>query len=605
MTRPNFFCDVEALNCLLGMQFEGEYKDIDLTMDMIEIPYFFVYTSDTEKHTLKALQRGDMYMHNDEGGIQAGNLVMNKATEEGKGEACAALQDNLGALFEACRKLSCYIQDKGLEQVYEGFDPEEKGIRLIANGDQLDYKVVEGKDRPDLMCNSLFGGIVMGRPYMEDFFERSEREMMSLKEMIEAAEAGDVDCMDELMLLYLNGDEETEPDPQKAVYWMQKMAEAGNSNGMFNLGLHYAKGHGVERDFEKAAYWMAKAEEAGDSDAAVPLKMYRSMAENLPKAEAGDAEAQAVVAEGLMSLGGSLDQAGPDKDFAESVKWAMKSANQRNGHGLAVLALAYEHGRGVPADLEKAIKCYQWGVSLGNAFCQHNMGCKYIAGEQVPLDKEKGFELIRQSAEQGHGPAMRDMGKCYQFGEGCSENMKIAVEWYEKALEIIDDPELERKTALFKMMLQSDMTFGEDYEGAGFGMGKETIDDSEMLPEYEFDLTKTKSGPRKERSNKVRVGDKVSFKINPETERIDAITSIGDIGDISTDSWLSTLVESDLPYEAEVIKVISYAQLENKRKNPTIEIRLRVNATRGEAKEKLGWRVIPDGIYGNTEYFYY
>jgi TPR repeat protein len=35
----------------------------------------------------------------------------------------------------------------------------------------------------------------------------------------------------------------------------------GNEVVMFNLGLHYAKGFGVERDFEKALYWMEQAEE--------------------------------------------------------------------------------------------------------------------------------------------------------------------------------------------------------------------------------------------------------------------------------------------------------------------------------------------------------
>ena len=41
--------------------------------------------------------------------------------------------------------------------------------------------------------------------------------------------------------------------------------------------------------------------------------------------------------------------------------------------------------------------------------------------------------------------------------------MKTAVEWYEKALEVIDDPELEQKTMMFKMMADADPSFGEDY----------------------------------------------------------------------------------------------------------------------------------------------
>lgn len=68
MARPNFFCDVDSLNCLLRMEFGGTYKDIDLTMDLIELPYMFIYTSDAENWTVKAMRRGELYTH-DESGI--------------------------------------------------------------------------------------------------------------------------------------------------------------------------------------------------------------------------------------------------------------------------------------------------------------------------------------------------------------------------------------------------------------------------------------------------------------------------------------------------------------------------------------------------------
>ncbi len=39
MPKPNFFAGIDALNCLLHMDFEKPTKDIDLTLDLVELPF--------------------------------------------------------------------------------------------------------------------------------------------------------------------------------------------------------------------------------------------------------------------------------------------------------------------------------------------------------------------------------------------------------------------------------------------------------------------------------------------------------------------------------------------------------------------------------------
>ena len=465
MARPNFFCDFDSLNCLLNMEFGDGYKDIDLTIDLIEIPILLIYTSDEENWTLKAIDRGEIYRHEDSG-VEKAKLVVNK--ESGEGEVKASqkqIADLIAPLFHACQNLSAFIQDNGLEEIYADFDPEEEGILLSVEEEELKYKAVSGRERPDLMCSTLFGGNAMGRPYMDDFLERSLRETMTLEEKIEEAEEGDIDCMKELAVLYLNGGDETDADPEKSSYWYRKLAEEGEPIAMYNLGLHYAKGFGVERDFEQAAYWMGEAAKAGDEDAPHSEKKYRGMADNLEKAEAGDAEAQAFLARGYMEIGGSLRQAGPGKDYEESVKWAKKAVEQGNGDAMWTLALAYEHGRGVAEDMDTAIKYYEMGAEAGNAACKHSLGCEYMTGRHIQKDTKKGFELFKESAEQGYGLAMKDLGYCYQFAKGCMGNMKTALEWYEKALELIHDSDLAERVEIFKQLSTMDEHWGEDYEG--------------------------------------------------------------------------------------------------------------------------------------------
>ena len=309
--------------------------------------------------------------------------------------------------------------------------------------------------------------------------KNSAIESMSLKDKEEAANAGDVDLMEQLAMDYLNGDG-VAIDPEKAYYWFVKCAEVGGSGqAMFNVGLLTAKGFGVERDFAKAAEWMQKAADEEDEDAKACVDEYRKLADATEKAIAGDAQAQADLASGLMKLSDSLIQAGEDKDFEESVMWAEKAVAQGCPDGYFILALAYHHGRGVAQDIDKAIEIYQKGADAGNAPCQYNLGCQYMSGENIEKDRHKGFALIKAAAEQGYGLAMKDLGKCYQFAIGTPGNMKRAYEWYEKALEVIDDIELEQKVMMLGMISTTDH-FDEDYpEDDGDFDGDFTEEDEE------------------------------------------------------------------------------------------------------------------------------
>jgi hypothetical protein len=75
------------------------------------------------------------------------------------------------------------------------------------------------------------------------------------------------------------------------------------------------------------------------------------------------------------------------------------------------------------------------------------------------------------------------------------------------------------------------------------------------------------------------------------------------VGDISADSWLKDLIKEKIPYRAEVITSVPYSQLESKRMNPVIEVRIHIDATKPEMKKRLGWDFIPEGVYGSGKLF--
>lgn len=440
MAKPNFFCGIEALQALLKMKLDGFEPETELTVDLIELPYLFVYTAAEDAWTMKVYSRGELYDHKQGSGIEKGTLRMDRKTGQGSGQCSdKVLADNMGAFFHGCQQLSRYIQKEKLQPLYKGLDPEQAGILLEAAGGALKARKVAGMDRPEMVCTTLFGGMTKCRPYMEDFLDRSETDMMSLEEKIEKAEGGDKFAMAQLAQAYLDGDGEVEQDPKQAAYWFRKEAELQDAEGAFNLGLLYAKGFGVERDFVQAAEWMEKAVAWGDGDGAAPAKQYRTMAENLKKAQAGDAAAMAEVAGTYMAMGGSLAQAGAGDDYAESLKWAQKAVDAGCPAGYWPLALAYEHGRGVQQDKRKAVELYRKGAELGHAACQHSYGCCLMTGQGAKKDVKQALALFERSAAQGYGLAYQALGHMYETGEGVEPDFDKEMEYYEKACAALPD----------------------------------------------------------------------------------------------------------------------------------------------------------------------
>ena len=453
-------------------------------IDIIEQPFHCKVVTDDDCMKMEIYIRNEMGIFE---GFPDVTYTVFKDDREPEVDGRGGIEGDPEQLSRVFLKAACVLRrllkEEGLMSEFNGMDPDAEGILITHENGELNYKKVEGKKRPAMACTTMFGDVQMMRPYMNEISDAWALDMMSFDERVEQAEGGDIDSMKSLANSYLDGDSDVDEDPQKAAYWMEKAAEAGDSESQFYMGLFYAKGHGVKCDFARMVEWMGKASENGEENAEGFLKEFGKMADDLKKAENGDVQAQAEVAAGLMKLGLNIDQVGSERDYEESVKWATKAAEQNNGLGLWTLALAYEHGRGIAINPKKAIELYQKGADINDPRCLHNLACHYLSGENVKKDTHKGFAMIKQAAEQGYGLAMRDLGKCYQFATGTPGNMKTAMEWYEKALEVIDDPELAKKTARLRILAAADPGFDEDYPEQDDGY-QEYFDEGDGYQEY-------------------------------------------------------------------------------------------------------------------------
>ena len=493
LNQSTFFFNLDVFDWLLSHS-ENEKMELaleegeNLALNVIDQPFCTLISRDNQMLRIKIYIRKEIGILED-----SPDLEMALPTDGGQGQVkknSNALggdpNELLGMFFNAGMTLRKYVFDHDLLDQCTDME-ENEGVVVKAKGEDLIFKSVAGKKRPDLSATNLFGGTTMCRAYMDEISIDFDPTFLSEQQKIDLAEEGDEDMMQNLAMGYLYGDHGLDQNPEQAFYWFQKLSELENETAQYNLGLLYAKGFGVERNLEKAAFWMERAGENGDDDGASLAKKYLKMQENLKKAEAGDAQAQANLAGDFMASAGSLKPAGAGEDYKLALYWAEKSAAQNNGKGLWILALAYEHGRGVEEDKEKAVEIYRRGADLGNAACQHSLGCYYLRGEIVEKNNETGFELCLKSAQQGYGLALKTVGTCYQFGTGVMGNLQTSMEWYEKALEVSYDPELAEKVELMHALSESEPDWGKDFEGNddGWTGGEDEADDSETPAGFE------------------------------------------------------------------------------------------------------------------------
>lgn len=116
----------------------------------------------------------------------------------------------------------------------------------------------------------------------------------------------------------------------------QPLAEAGDAESQFGLGLMYQSGRGVDLDFEMAAQWFRKSAEQGSERAQTQL--------------------------GGMYAGGD----GVEQDWEKAIEWWRKAAAQGSPRAQYKLGGAFERGDGgIGRDLGKAAEWYAMAAAQG------------------------------------------------------------------------------------------------------------------------------------------------------------------------------------------------------------------------------------------------
>ena len=99
------------------------------------------------------------------------------------------------------------------------------------------------------------------------------------------------------------------------------------------------------------------------------------------------------------------------KDYAEAIKWFIKSADQGNAKAQVGLGLMHYEGRGVSQDYAEAVKWYLKAANQGKADAQRELGTMYYSGEGVPKNLIEAKNWFGKAAAQGDEDALKMMKK--------------------------------------------------------------------------------------------------------------------------------------------------------------------------------------------------
>jgi len=158
----------------------------------------------------------------------------------------------------------------------------------------------------------------------------------------------------------------------------QPLAERGDANAQFNLGLIYENGRGVNVDYVQALHWYERA--AGH----------------------GHVNAQ-------NNLGGLYYRGqGAQQDYEQALYWYRKAAAGGSASAQFNLGFMYGAGHGVAQSDELAVHWYQRAADGGNAQAQRMLSRLYAIGCGVAQDAQLSAMWYRKAAQSGMAESQTD-----------------------------------------------------------------------------------------------------------------------------------------------------------------------------------------------------
>jgi TPR repeat protein len=188
-------------------------------------------------------------------------------------------------------------------------------------------------------------------------------------------------------------------DYATAVREWQPIADRGDANAEYNMGLLFACGQGVPLDYQKAAEWYRKAAEQGVAAAQFNLAVLYANGNGVPHSN------------------------------QQAAEWFRKAAESGVVAAEAILGDIYYNGDGIERNYAEAEKWYREAAEQGIASAQFGLGVMYDIGQGVTQNYEEANQWYTKAAEAGYAPAMINLGILYYNAQGEKRDLVQAYAW--------------------------------------------------------------------------------------------------------------------------------------------------------------------------------
>ena len=200
-------------------------------------------------------------------------------------------------------------------------------------------------------------------------------------------------------------------DPQA----LEQMAQRGDPDAQFELGLRLLGGEGFPKDEKKAAEWITKAADQKHPDAIYALATMYEEGAGVAKDEkkAFDLYKKAAdmnLALAQQNLAECFDTGkGVAKDEKKAAEWFLKAAQQKLPTAQAAYGMKLEKGTGVAKNTSEAANWMLKAAQQGLVAAMTHLAYMYYTGIGVPLDYRRAEAWYRLAARSENPWAHNDL----------------------------------------------------------------------------------------------------------------------------------------------------------------------------------------------------
>lgn len=238
-----------------------------------------------------------------------------------------------------------------------------------------------------------------------------------------------------------------EQDYKKAYEIIMEALMPQDPGEIYNWGVAYLNGFGVEEDPSTALEWFLEADEAGDPNACKALARIYYNGEGVEKnyvlaapymrkaAESGDERFQYYLAS--MYYNGD----GVEKNIDTALEWLSIAAYKMHRRSAAVLGSWYYSGKVVARSYKTA---WFWLSKLDSPLDEDEdyyytvqclLGMMSLHGKGTSINYEKAISFLESAANHNNCVAQFWLGMMYYSGIGVQQNLQTANTWLQKSAE--------------------------------------------------------------------------------------------------------------------------------------------------------------------------